>query len=99
MREALKDYVNGETWSGEWQWEDIMCGGHKKKWNLRQDIYVLCYAILRSLVSLENLKNTWREELILVKLQAINMLQRQPAFTVSNSTIKELEQGVKYAQS
>ena len=78
---------------------EIMHGGCKKQWNLRQDIYVLCYAILRSLVSLENLKNTWRGELILVKLQAISMLQRQPEFTVSKSTIKELEEGVKHAQS
>ena len=67
---------------------EIMCGGHKKQWNLRQDIYVLCYSILRSLVSLENPKNTWRGELILAKLQAISMLQPQVAFTVSKSTIK-----------
>ena len=30
----------------------------KKQGNLRQDIYVICYAILRQLVSLEKLKNT-----------------------------------------
>ena len=63
---------------------EIMCGG--QQWNLRQDIYVLCYSILRSLVSLENPKNTWRGELILAKLQAISMLQPQVAFTVSKST-------------
>ena len=57
---------------------EIMCGGHKKQGNLRQGIYVLSYAILRSLVSSENLKNTWRGELILAKLQAFSMLQPQP---------------------
>ena len=73
---------------------EIMCGGHKKQGNLRQGIYVLSYAILRSLVSSENLKNTWRGELILAKLQAFSMLQPQPPPTpVSKSTIKELQQG------
>ena len=78
---------------------EIMCRGHTKERNLKQAIYVLCYTILRALVSLESLKNTWRAELILAKLQAVSLLQPRPAFAGSKSTIKELEQGVKYAQS
>ena len=35
----------------------VMYGGHEKKQeNLREDIYVISYAILRPLGSLENLK-------------------------------------------
>ena len=49
-----------------------LSGGHKKKkqGNLRQNILVICYVNLKLLVSLENLKNARRGDLILAKLKA-----------------------------
>ena len=42
----------------------------KKQGNLRQNILVICYVNLKLLVSLENLKNARRGDLILAKLKA-----------------------------
>ena len=54
MREVLKHNVNSET--GRLNGNGIMCGGHKKTRKFKKR-HVICYTILRPLVSLENLKN------------------------------------------
>ena len=95
MREALQDYVNGETWSGEWQWD------HVRRTTMEFKTRHLCSLLLNfKIISLvRKPKKYLKGRANFSKVASYQHVTTPGSIYCFKVNYKELEQGVIYVQS